>query len=105
MLSSDLVTRSSADQHHELPLGHPRPFGNSDQIDWDKIRVVYYALMRSIGRVGTEANFQANCKAMEHICRALSQRCITDLSDKWSDERAKLIGGMINAGSFNTRHL
>ena len=105
MLSSDLVTRSSADQHHELPLGNPEPFGDWHRIDWDKFRDVYYALMRSIGRVGNEANFQANWRAMEHICRALSQRCITDLSDKWSDERAKLIGGMINAGSFNTRHL
>ena len=105
MLSSDLVTRSSADQHHELPLGHPRPFGNWDKIDWDKIRVVYYALMRSIGQVGNEANFQSNWRAMEHICRALSQRCVTDLSDKWMDERAKFFGAIIKAGSFNTRHL
>ena len=100
------VTRSNAGQfehggNHYGTRVYVNPFGNGSTINIDELWPVYLALMRSIQKVGTEANFNRNKPMVNFIvCNNANERCITDLSDEWSIERAQLFRPIFNGGAF-----
>ena len=76
------------------------PFGS--QLDTSYLSELYEALMASIGKTGTFANFQLNINVMDQVVNNhyVSDNCIRDFSEEFTQQRALLFEPIFRT-SFN----